>query len=123
MVAVDRALVQVDMTAFRHESWQSLSGGERQRVQIARALAQQFRELFLNEPNNHLDIQHQLDLLCLIFNLGLTSIVALHDLNRAAMFCDRLLVLEQGRFVADAPPTTVLTQDLLADVFRVCSAP
>lgn len=119
MIAVERALEQVDMTAFRHESWQGLSGGERQRVQIARALAQQPRELFLDEPTNHLDIQHQLDLLRLVSRLGLTSIVALHDLNHAAMFCDRLLVLDQGRVVADGPPAEVLTQDLLADVFRV----
>ncbi|CAM3375772.1 ABC transporter ATP-binding protein [Paracoccus nototheniae] len=117
--AVDTALAQVDMTTFRHESWQSLSGGERQRVQIARALAQQPRELFLDEPTNHLDIQHQLDLLRLISTLGLTSIVALHDLNHAAMFCDRLLVLDGGRVVADGPPDEVLTAELLAGVFKV----
>ncbi|MBO9456651.1 ABC transporter ATP-binding protein [Paracoccus sp. R12_1] len=119
MAAVDRALDQVDMTAFRRASWQSLSGGERQRVQIARALAQEPRELFLDEPTNHLDIQHQLELLRLISTLGLTSIVALHDLNHAAMFCDRLLVLEQGRVVADGPAAQVLTPALLGSVFRV----
>jgi len=117
--AVGTALAQVDMTAFCHESWQSLSGGERQRVQIARALAQQPRELFLDEPTNHLDIQHQLDLLRLIATLGLTCIVALHDLNHAAMFCDRLLVLEGGRVVADGLPAEVLTRDLLSTVFKV----
>lgn len=117
--AVDRALAQVDMTAFRHAPWQVLSGGERQRVQIARALAQDPRELFLDEPTNHLDIQHQLDLMRLIARLGLTSIVALHDLNHAAQFCDRLLVLDRGRVVADGPPDQVLTPALLAQVFRV----
>lgn len=117
--AVDRALAQVDMDAFRRASWQSLSGGERQRVQIARALAQEPRELFLDEPTNHLDIQHQLGLMRLVSTLGLTSIVALHDLNHAAMFCDRLLVLEQGRVVADGAPGQVLTPSLLASVFRV----
>ncbi|MFN4100976.1 MAG: ABC transporter ATP-binding protein [Pararhodobacter sp.] len=119
LAAVARALDQVDMTAFRRASWQSLSGGERQRVQIARALAQEPRELFLDEPTNHLDIQHQLGLLRLISTLGLTSIVALHDLNHAAMFCDRLLVLEQGRVVADGPPAQVLTPALLGRVFQV----
>ncbi|RJL01465.1 ABC transporter ATP-binding protein [Paracoccus aestuarii] len=117
--AVDRALAQVDMTAFRHAPWQVLSGGERQRVQLARALAQDPRELFLDEPTNHLDIQHQLELMRLIARLGLTSIVALHDLNHAAQFCDRLLVLDRGRVVADGPPDQVLTPALLAQVFRV----
>ncbi|WP_067341448.1 ABC transporter ATP-binding protein [Stappia indica] len=117
--AVDTALEQVGMTGFRREAWQSLSGGERQRVHIARALAQQPRELFLDEPTNHLDIQHQLDLLRLVSQLGLTTIVALHDLNHAAMFCDRLLVLHRGQVVADGIPADVLAPDLLRDVFRV----
>ncbi|RCK50832.1 histidinol phosphatase [Thalassospira profundimaris] len=117
--AVDTALQQVGMTDFRHVSWQSLSGGERQRVHIARALAQQPRELFLDEPTNHLDIQHQLGLLRLIARLGLTSIVALHDLNHAAMFCDYLLVLNHGKVVATGTPAEVLTPELLKQVFQV----
>ncbi len=119
LAAVDTALAQTGMTDRRDQGWQGLSGGERQRVQIARALAQNPRELFLDEPTNHLDIQHQLELLRLIARLGLTSIVALHDLNHAAIFCDRLLVLEGGRVVAEGTPDQVLTADLLADVFRV----
>jgi iron complex transport system ATP-binding protein len=117
--AVDTALQQVGMSKFRQASWQSLSGGERQRVHIARALAQQPRELFLDEPTNHLDIQHQLGILRLITRLGLTSIVALHDLNHAAMFCDHLLVLDQGKVIANGKPTDVLTPDLLKNVFQV----
>ena len=117
--AVETALEQVGMTGFRGEGWQNLSGGERQRVHIARALAQQPRELFLDEPTNHLDIQHQLDLLRLISRLRLTSVVSLHDLNHAAMFCDRLLVLDRGRVVAGGLPAQVLTPELLRDVFRV----
>lgn len=117
--AVDTALQQVGMSKFRQASWQSLSGGERQRVHIARALAQQPRELFLDEPTNHLDVQHQLGILRLITRLGLTSIVALHDLNHAAMFCDHLLVLDQGKVIANGKPTDVLTPDLLKNVFQV----
>ena len=117
--AVGTALEQVGMTGFRRQSWHSLSGGERQRVHIARALAQQPRELFLDEPTNHLDIQHQLELLRLVSQLGLTTIVALHDLNHAAMFCDHLLVLHRGQVVASGAPADVLTPDLLRDVFRV----
>ncbi|MTH36053.1 ATP-binding cassette domain-containing protein [Paracoccus limosus] len=117
--AVETALAQVGMSGFRRQGWQSLSGGERQRVQIARALAQEPRELFLDEPTNHLDIQHQLELLRLISRLRLTSIVALHDLNHAAMFCDRLVVLDQGRIISHGTPDEVLTPDLLRDVFKV----
>ncbi len=88
-------------------------------MQIARALAQQPRELLLDEPTNHLDIQHQLDLLALVAALPLTTVVALHDLNLAAMYCDDLLVLRRGRVVARGTPAEVLTEDLIAHVYRV----
>ncbi|MFN3525896.1 MAG: ABC transporter ATP-binding protein [Paracoccus sp. (in: a-proteobacteria)] len=117
--AVETALEQVGMTSFRHDNWQNLSGGERQRVHIARALAQEPRELFLDEPTNHLDIQHQLELLRLISALGLTCVVALHDLNHAAMFCDQLLVLDKGKVCRSGTPAEVLTPDVLSGVFRV----
>ncbi|UOE21774.1 ABC transporter ATP-binding protein [Thermobifida halotolerans] len=101
------------------QSWHTLSGGERQRVQIARALAQRPRELLLDEPTNHLDIQYQLELLALVARLPVTSVVALHDLNLAAMFCDRLVVLKHGRAVAAGTPEQVLTEELIADVYNV----
>ena len=116
---VDGALARVGMSARQQQSWQSLSGGERQRVHIARALAQTPTEILLDEPTNHLDIQHQIDLLRLISDLGLTSIIAIHDLNHAAMFCDYLIVLEKGRVVAEGTPEDVLTEQLLRAVFRV----
>ncbi|SFT83678.1 iron complex transport system ATP-binding protein [Actinopolyspora lacussalsi subsp. righensis] len=100
-------------------SWHTLSGGERQRVQIARALAQQPKELLLDEPTNHLDIQHQLELLALVVRIPVTSVIALHDLNLAAMFCDHLLVLAEGRAVAAGSPERVLTEELIAEVYNV----
>jgi iron complex transport system ATP-binding protein len=118
-VAVDSALKRVGMIGRREQYWQSLSGGERQRVHIARALTQTPTEMLLDEPTNHLDIQHQIDLLRLISDISLTSIIALHDLNHAAMFCDHLVVLQKGRVVAHGTPETVLTETLLRDVFRV----
>ena len=118
-VAVDSALKRVGMIGRREQYWQSLSGGERQRVHIARALTQTPTEMLLDEPTNHLDIQHQIDLLRLISDISLTSIIALHDLNHAAMFCDHLVVLQEGRVVAHGTPETVLTETLLRDVFRV----
>ncbi|MFD8217936.1 ABC transporter ATP-binding protein [Streptomyces sp. NPDC059697] len=117
--AVRTALERTDLTDKADRSWHTLSGGERQRVQIARALAQEPRELLLDEPTNHLDIQHQLDLLALIAELRVTSVVALHDLNLAAMYCDRIVVLGQGRVVACGAPAKTLTEALIADVYGV----
>ncbi len=115
------------MAGKRNDRWLSLSGGERQRVHIARALAQDPSELILDEPTNHLDIQHQIGLLSLVADLPVTSIIALHDINHAAMFCDRLIVLQEGRIVARGTPAEVLTETLLRDVFhaeaRVESSP
>ena len=117
--AVRSALARTGLTDRAHRTWRTLSGGERQRVQIARALAQEPRELLLDEPTNHLDIQHQLDLLDLVGGLRLTCVVALHDLNLAAMHCDHLVVLRAGRVVAAGPPRDVLTARLVADVYGV----
>nr|WP_295826894.1 ABC transporter ATP-binding protein [uncultured Azospirillum sp.] len=117
--AVEDALVKAGMAAKRNDFWHSLSGGEKQRAHIARALAQTPKELILDEPTNHLDIQHQIGLLKLVSELAITSITALHDLNHAAMFCDRLVVLKQGRIVATGSPDEVLTEDLLRDVFSI----
>ena len=82
-------------------------------------LAQTPSEMLLDEPTNHLDIQHQIELLRLVSTLRLTSIIALHDLNHAAMFCDSLIILQQGRIVASGTPEEIITQELLRDVFSV----
>jgi iron complex transport system ATP-binding protein len=117
--AVDSALSQVDMQDKRLQLWHTLSGGERQRAHIARALAQTPTELLLDEPTNHLDIQHQIEILSLISRLPVTSIVALHDLNLASLFCDRLAVLQEGKLVAIGTPDEVLTEAMIANVFGV----
>jgi iron complex transport system ATP-binding protein len=117
--AVTDALDRTGLTDRAGRLWHTLSGGERQRVQIARALAQQPRELLLDEPTNHLDIQHQLDVLALVAALPVTSVVALHDLNLAATYCDHLVVLSEGRVVTCGEPAEVLTADLVAKVYRV----
>lgn len=117
--AIERALEHVGLLAKADHLWRTLSGGERQRAHIARALAQEPRELLLDEPTNHLDIRHQLELLALVRELPVTTIVALHDLNLAALFCDDLLVLREGRVVAGGTPEQVLTPALIADVYGV----
>ncbi|MFC5730790.1 MULTISPECIES: ABC transporter ATP-binding protein [Nocardioides] len=98
--AIERALAHVGLAEKARHRWHTLSGGERQRAHIARALAQEPRELLLDEPTNHLDIRHQLELLALVAELPVTAVIALHDLNLAAMFCDFVLVLRSGRVVA-----------------------
>ncbi|TLP46069.1 ABC transporter ATP-binding protein [Cohaesibacter sp. CAU 1516] len=117
-VAVVTALERVDMSSHSGQAWQTLSGGERQRVHIARALAQDPTVMFLDEPTNHLDIHHQIEILRLVRDLDLTSVIALHDLNLAAMFCDRIMILEAGAMHTCGTPHAVLTEDLIQDVFR-----
>jgi iron complex transport system ATP-binding protein len=120
--AVESSLRATDMWERRGQAWRTLSGGERQRVQIARALAQEPTELLLDEPTNHLDIRHQLDLLSLLRRLPVTSVVALHDMNLAASFCDRLVVLNGGRVAAAGTVAEVLTPGLIATVFGVTAS-
>lgn len=116
---VDRALAATGLTDMTERFWHTLSGGERQRVQIARALAQDPDHLLLDEPTNHLDIAHQLEILALVRRLDMTTIVALHDLNLAAMFCDHIVVLSGGIVVATGIPAEVLTEDLIEMVYGV----
>lgn len=113
------ALQRVGLTYFAQRTFATLSGGEKQRVLIARALAQKAQFLVLDEPTNHLDIRHQLDVLELVRGLGVTALAALHDLNLAAQYCDRLFVLNQGKVVAWGAPAEVLQPALLRDVFDV----
>jgi iron complex transport system ATP-binding protein len=115
----ERAMRQVGVEHLAHRSVLSLSGGERQRVLIARALVQEPEVLVLDEPTNHLDLRHQVDLLRLLRDSGLTVLVVLHDLNLAAAACDRLCVLSDGALVASGTPAEVLTEQLLLDVFAV----
>ncbi|MEB2651119.1 ABC transporter ATP-binding protein [Pseudomonas siliginis] len=115
---VEQALVDVDAVHLRNRLWRSLSGGERQRVHIARALAQRPQILLLDEPANHLDIQHQMSILHVVRALPVTTLIALHDLNQA-LKCDRLAVLERGRLVALGEPLQVLTPERLQTTFGV----
>ena len=120
---VASALGRVGLIDKATRVYASLSGGEKQRVLLARALAQQSQVLILDEPTNHLDIRAQLDLLELVRELGLTTIAALHDLNLAAAYCDRLFVMSAGRLIATGETIDVLTPDLLATVFGVRAIP
>lgn len=115
----DAAILRMDLAQLADRRFGTLSGGERQRVMVARALAQEPRILVLDEPTNHLDIRHQLELLRLLRGLGLAVVCTLHDLTLAAEFADRVLILDQGRIVADAPPDQALTEATIAQAFHV----
>ncbi len=119
---VDEALLRVEASPLANRLFRTLSGGEKQRVLVARALAQRSTLLILDEPTNHLDICHQIDLLELIRQLGLATLTALHDLNLAAEYCDRLYVLQEGEVVAEGPPEKVLEPALISRVFGVGAA-
>ncbi|MEU3598443.1 ABC transporter ATP-binding protein [Streptomyces sp. NPDC006798] len=117
--AADEAMDRLGITELAGRSFPSLSGGERQRALVARALLQDPALLVLDEPTNHLDIRYQLEILGLVRELGTTNLLALHDLNLAAYYCDRIHVLHDGRIVAAGPPAEVLTAELLAEVYKV----
>lgn len=116
---VDEALEIVGMTALQSQLWNTLSGGEQQRLHIARALAQKAKILILDEPTNNLDIHHQLNLLALVKKQQITTVAVLHDLNHAAIYCDRIAVLEEGRIKMLGSPISVLTQTMIQSVFKV----
>jgi iron complex transport system ATP-binding protein len=115
----ERSLAQVGMSAMAHRDFDSLSGGEKQRVLIARALAQQAEYVVLDEPTNHLDVRYQLETMDLVSALGVTVLVALHDLNIAAEYCDRIYLINHGRIVASGTPGEVFTSERVSWVFGV----
>jgi iron complex transport system ATP-binding protein len=119
---VAAALAAVSMSSYGSRLYHTLSGGEQQRLQIARALAQQPRLLLLDEPTNHLDVHAQLTILTLLrqrASAGATIVLAIHDLNLAATFCDQLVLLHQGQVVSHGTPKAVLTPELLRQVYHV----
>ncbi|WP_295630416.1 ABC transporter ATP-binding protein [uncultured Intestinimonas sp.] len=116
---VAQALETVGMSAFAQRSFSTLSGGEQQRVILARALAQDTPCLILDEPTNHLDIKYQLQLMDIVKGLDRTVIAAIHDLNIAAMYCDRLYAVRNGTVVKAGTPGEVLTREFIREVYEV----
>ena len=116
---VKESLQKVGMSEFSNRSFSTLSGGEQQRVILARALAQKTPCLILDEPTNHLDIKYQLSLLNIVKSLDLTVISAIHDLNIASMYCDRLFVMKDGQIVASGTPQDILTKELIKEIYEI----
>lgn len=118
---VASVLRRLNLEHFAERLVTNLSGGEAQRVVLARALAQQAPILLLDEPTSALDLGHQSAVLELVDDLrrsdGLSVIAAMHDLSTAARFADRLVLIDEGRLVADGPPDSVLNAELLSAVY------
>ncbi len=119
-LAVTEAMAATGVAALADRQVDHLSGGQRQRVWVAMALAQQTPVLFLDEPTTYLDIAHQVDLLDLLARLhaeGRTLVAVLHDLNLACRYATDLIVMSEGRVIAQGAPGKVMTPDLMARVF------
>jgi iron complex transport system ATP-binding protein len=120
--AIERAMARADVLALRDRTATTLSGGERARALLARALAVEAAVLVADEPLAALDPGHQLQVMTLLQTLardGMTVVAVLHDLAMAQRFCDRLLLLDAGRVVADGTAEQVLTEARLAEVYGV----
>jgi iron complex transport system ATP-binding protein len=119
---VQRVMKQTGISSFQNKSIQELSGGEKQRVFLAQALAQEPEILLLDEPTNHLDLSYQKELLDLLKNwtteTGLTVLSIFHDLNLAGLYCDRLLLLENGSININHIPNEVLREERIRDVYH-----
>ena len=122
--AVDDVLEQLRLGSFARRFLGELSGGERQRVVLARALAQAPSILLLDEPTSALDIGHQQQALELVTELrcqsDITVVAAMHDLTLASIYADRLVMLDEGRVVAEGAARDVITAERLGEVFHVC---
>ena len=116
---VTAALEKVSVKHLSDRVFAGLSGGEKQRVLIARAIAQGAPHLLLDEPTNHLDVRYQHEILTLVREIGVTTIVVLHDLNLAARYCDRLILLHEGRKITEGTPADVLTPQIIETVYGI----
>lgn len=119
--AIGRALERCGVTALAGRSVLELSGGERQRARVARALAQEPRTLLLDEPSASLDIAHEMSLFELLAELrgdGVTIVLVTHNVNVAARYADRLVLLDRGRIAAAGAPAGVLTREIIEPVYH-----
>lgn len=117
------ALRETELESFSARLMNELSGGERQRAVLARALATEAAILLLDEPTANLDLAHQAAVLALVRSRcderDAAAVVVTHDINLAAEFADRILLLKDGRTVATGTPQAVLTEELLREVFEI----
>ncbi|HOI58963.1 MULTISPECIES: ABC transporter ATP-binding protein [unclassified Methanoculleus] len=120
---VSEALALLDIGGFASRRVDRLSGGERQRVLIARALAQDARLLLLDEPTSALDMRNQIEVMALLARLAeehrLAVVAAIHDLNLAARYCHRIMMLKEGRVLGQGAPSSLLTGGMMRAVYGI----
>lgn len=120
---VEDAIVRMGLSNIAEQSMSELSGGQAQRAMIARALAQDPRVLLLDEPTSALDLRYQIETLQLVRQItreeGISALIAIHDLNHAARYCDQVIVLHGGHLVADGTPAQALQGPILRSVYEV----
>lgn len=120
---VEKSMKSTDVWHFRNRQFGELSGGEKQRVVLASALAQEPQILLLDEPTSSLDIKYQQQFYSILQELqqgrGLTIVVVTHDINLAARYCQRLILLKEGRVVDDGVPEKVITKKMMESVYEV----
>ena len=116
---IDEVLALVGLEHKSEQIFESLSGGERQRLLIARALLQKPEILLLDEPTNHLDVGYQVEILSLIKSLNITVVATIHDLNLASAFCDKLLLLREGKLIKSGTPAQVLTPASIENIYGI----
>jgi iron complex transport system ATP-binding protein len=116
-------LASMNLERFAARRFDELSGGERQKVMIARALAQEARILLLDEPTNNLDIKHQIDVMDLLKDLadsqGFSVCAVVHNLDLAAKYCDRTILMHRGQVFASGPTPQVITTENIKSVYGV----
>jgi len=121
--AVEGALALTDMASLRDRRVDELSGGQRQRAWIAMVIAQDTPIMLLDEPTTYLDVAHRLEVLNLLATLNeieeRTIVIVLHDLNEACRYAHRLVMMKEGRIVAEGPPRAVVTESRIEDVFGI----
>ncbi len=120
---IGHAMDLLDISEFRQRSFNELSGGEKQRVMIGSALAQEPKILLLDEPTSALDLHHQIEIYEVLKGLQkkrqLTVMVVTHDINLAAQFCERMLLIDNGKIIRDGTPNEVLEFNILQKIFGV----
>jgi len=116
---VDSVVERTGLGLMQERRISTLSGGEMQRVMIAKCFAQQPETIILDEPANHLDIRYKVELMKMLSAYEGLVIMTLHDLNLAAVYCDRIYVMNKGSIICSGKPEEVLRQDLLRDIYQV----